>query len=479
MTTSTSPDAATTPDTPSTDPPRLLSRAHLPVAGAAVGLVTLSAFENRAVGTVLPTVAHDLGGLALFGAANAAPLVAFVVSIAVAGTWADHRGPIRPLGAGLATFALAQACAGLAPSMAVFVGARLVSGVAEGLVDIGLNVLVARALPAALRPKVFATFAAAWVLPSVLGPGVAGGIAEHAGWRWVFLLAVALLVPCVALLTPTVLAVRRTPVPGTPWSDAERRRVRWAALAALALAAVTAGGVGGGSAGGLRPAGPLLLAAGLVVLAAAARAMLPPGSLRARPGIPALVAFRALLAVSFGTMSAHLPLMLTELRGLGPQLAGVSLSIAGVFWSVGSWLQSPDAVQRRVPPEVRLRVGFGLIALGAAGPALLALDEVPLAAGLAGWAVCGVGIGMSSPTVSTQVLALAPRDGQGRAVSATGLANSMGSTVGLTVAGAAVAAAAPDLGPGLFVGIILGSAALAVLGALLAPRGAGGDTPVG
>ena len=53
--------------------PSLLAREHLPFATGAVALVTLGAFENRAVSTVLPTVARDLDGLWLFGAASAAP----------------------------------------------------------------------------------------------------------------------------------------------------------------------------------------------------------------------------------------------------------------------------------------------------------------------------------------------------------------------------------------------------------------------
>ena len=52
--------------------PSLLSRAHLPFAAGAVALVTLGAFENRAVSTVLPTAARELDGLWLFGAASAA-----------------------------------------------------------------------------------------------------------------------------------------------------------------------------------------------------------------------------------------------------------------------------------------------------------------------------------------------------------------------------------------------------------------------
>lgn len=44
-----------------TNPPRLLTRANLPLTVGAIALVTLGAFENRAVTTALPTAITALG----------------------------------------------------------------------------------------------------------------------------------------------------------------------------------------------------------------------------------------------------------------------------------------------------------------------------------------------------------------------------------------------------------------------------------
>jgi len=41
---------------------RLFTRRYLPFVIAAVSLVTLAAFENRATSTILPSVARDLHG---------------------------------------------------------------------------------------------------------------------------------------------------------------------------------------------------------------------------------------------------------------------------------------------------------------------------------------------------------------------------------------------------------------------------------
>src|SRR6476469_1151953 len=109
--------------------PRL--REHLALSVGTVAMVTLAAFADRAVGTALPTVVRDFDSLASFGLANAAPAASFLVALAVAGAWADRRGPLPVLRTGVAAFAAAQLLVGLAWAMPVVVAGRLVSGFAE------------------------------------------------------------------------------------------------------------------------------------------------------------------------------------------------------------------------------------------------------------------------------------------------------------------------------------------------------------
>ena len=471
--------------------PSLLAREHLPFATGAVALVTLGAFENRAVSTVLPTVARDLDGLWLFGAASAAPLVTFVVATTVAGLWSDRRGPRPVLLAGMASFVAGQLLSGLAPTMVLFVGGRLLGGLAEGLFDVGLTVLVARALPPSLRPKVFATFAAAWVLPSLLGPSVAGLIAEHVGWRAVFLIGVALLGPVVALLRPAMTSTQArsgrssgAPTNGTtPAAGADRpddpqapvpsRAAGWAVVAATGLAALTAGGSllpRGGLEG---PVGGLLVLVGVAALVPSLRAILPAGTLTGAPGIPALTAARGLLGAAFGTTGGLLPLMLTEVHHYGPAAAGVSLTITGLFWALGSQVQGLRVVQERTSVTTRLRAGFGLLTLGLLGPVALSLEVVPMWLGLAAWAVAGVGIGITSPAISNHVLTLSTEADQGRNSAASFLAPSVTQAVAFAASGAVIAWRADRLGGGLFAVVMAGSVAAGAAGLALARRAAG------
>lgn len=460
-------------------PPRptsLLDRAHLPFVVGAVALVTLGAFENRATMTVLPTVARDLDGLWLFGAASAAPLVSFVVATVVAGAWADHRGPVRPLQAGMLVFTASQVAMALAPGMAVFALGRFGSGIAEALMDVSLTVLLARTMPEELRAKVFAAFAAAWVLPSLVGPPVAGLLTEARSWRSVFGIGVALLPIAWLLLRPAMRAERAVPqafhATDAAWTPSEHRAVRAAALAAGGLAALTAGGSLLGRGGPVEALAGVLVLAGTACALPAIRTILPAGTLRFARGIPALVALRGLVGAAFGTAGSLLPLMLTTIHGLGPAAAGVSLSVTGLSWATGSQLHGLDVVQRRVSAVRRLVVGFALITLGILGPTLTSLDALPVVAGLVLWGVAGLGMGIVSPTLSTQLLLYAPVGDQGRITAASSLTASVAQAVGLAAAGGLIAWQAPDLPGWLFAGTMATCAAVGAVG-LAAARRAG------
>ena len=454
-------------------PVRLLDRRHLPVVAGVLALVTLAAFENRAVTTILPTVVRHLDGWALFGAATGASLVTFTVAAAWSGGWTDRVGPRPVLLWGLGAFVAAQVVSAVAPTMGVFVAGRAVSGAAEALVDTSLMVLVAQALPAALRAKVFASFAAAWILPSLLGPSVAGAVDALAGWRAVFL-GPLLVAPLALLLVRPALRRSRPGSGGAAPEPGGGARVGASMLLAAGLAVTT-------FAGPLlaapheRPLGVAVVAGGVVLVAVGARLTLPRGTARLAPGVPAVIGLRLLVAAAFTGVGAVIPLMLVTTRGATTAVAGVSLSVTGTLWAAGSWASSTEPAQRRLSATARVRLGALLIALGAAGPVLIALDVVGLVAGMVGWAAAAAGMGILSPTLSTELLRLAPEAEQGRASAAQGLAISTGVALQTGVVGGVVAWLGPGAGGAAFAALMAGGAATA----LVAAAGAGRLTPRG
>ncbi|HZE33613.1 MAG TPA: MFS transporter, partial [Actinoallomurus sp.] len=191
-----------------TRPPSLLAGPYrMPTVGI-VSVVALLAFEAMAVGTAMPVAARDLNGLPLYAWAFSAVFIAGLVANVVSGGWADARGPARPLFTGLAVFVAGLLIAGTAPTMVWFVGGRAIQGFGSGLASVPLYVIVARVYPEEYRPKIFAAMAGAWVVPSLVGPSIGGLVAQHLGWRWVFLGIVPLVVPAASTLVPVLRGLR-------------------------------------------------------------------------------------------------------------------------------------------------------------------------------------------------------------------------------------------------------------------------------
>jgi MFS family permease len=457
--------AAAAPPLPAAPPappaPRLLDRPHRAFTVGAVALVWLIAFEALAVTTAMPTVARALDGLALYGLAFGMPMAAGVVGMVVSGIWSDARGPSAPMWHGVAWFVVGLLVTGSAPTMEVVVAGRVVQGLGGGLLSVALYVVVARVYPASLHPRVFAAFSAAWVLPSIVGPAVAGLVAEHVGWRWVFLAVPALALPAALLLRPALAGLPRTRARVARGSAV---RVAWAAGAAGGVALLHSAGQQRG------PVALLLTAGGIVALVASVPRLLPAGFHLARAGMPAVVALRGLAAAAFTGAEVFVPLMLSRERGLSPATAGLVLTASALTWSAGSWFQGRQ--RQPLSRTALLRLGMTLIGASVALAALTVSPDVPVLVGIAGWSLAGFGMGVIYPTLSVLTLELSGEAEQGRNSSALQLGESLFAATVLAVGGA-IFAATTEPGPGSYLAGFAVAGGMAVLGVGVAGRAGG------
>ncbi|WP_246083683.1 MFS transporter [Nonomuraea diastatica] len=418
-----------------------------------VALIMLTAFEAMAVATAMPVVARDLGGMHLYNLAFSATLAASVIATVLGGRWSDVRGPLPPHAAGVTSFVAGLLLAGLAPTMEVFVAGRFVQGLGAGLIQVALYVLVARVYPGSMHPKVFALFSAAWVLPSMVGPAIAGFVVEKIDWRWIFL-GVSLIVIPAALLLWRGTAGREVrdgvagPAPGLG------RKLVWATLTAVSAALIQYGSA-------LKLAGLPLLLIGIVLLVVALPRLLLPGSLKAARGLPTAPVLRGLAFGSLTAAEVLIPLMLISERGLTPTGAGIVLTIGALGWSAGSWIKGRGTIS----DMTAIRGGAAMIALGISLVTLVLIDSVPIAVAYVAMAIAGLGIGALHPTVSVLVLKMSKEGEEGRNSAAVGVGESVFTVVAVAVSGALFTAAAQNYLAGLIFAV-----ALAVLAFLLAPR---------
>ncbi|QGG42135.1 MFS transporter [Aeromicrobium yanjiei] len=354
-------------------------------------LAFLVAFESLAVATVMPVVADELDGLTLYALSFAAPMAVGVVSMTLAGPLMDRHGPALAVRGGVLVFSLGLLVAGLASSMPVFLVGRAVQGLGIGFISVGLYVVIGRTFHEDVRARVFTVMTSAWVLPALVGPLLAGTIADLVGWRWVFLA-----VPAVALASLGLIWQALDRIDGDPAVVLEGRRVWWAALVAAGVLSV--------SLAGQRAVTwwPVLLVAALVVTLRYGPRLVPPGSWRGRPGLPRVIATRSLLGAAFVGAETYVPLSLVQHRGLSAAQAGLLLTSGAVLWFAGSWLAAHVPVLASKP--LRVRLGSVCVLVGTAAGFLALLDEVPVAVVAAVWGVGGLGMGMALSTLGVLLL---------------------------------------------------------------------------
>ncbi|MES2211220.1 MAG: MFS transporter [Chloroflexota bacterium] len=437
-----------------------------------VGLVltiTLVAAEALAVSTAMPIVARELGGLELYGAVFAAFFLGSLIGITVVGGLIDERGVAFPFVIGLGLFAIGLFISGFATSMPMVVVGRFIQGVGGGTVPPVAYVAIGRSLPEHLRPRMFATLSGAWVVPGLVGPAIAGFVAETWHWRAVFLG----LLPLIAIAgTIASRAMRRLPQETNgPSVQPGIGRRGWTRRYLLAVA--TAVGTGILTTALLQPDLLVLISMaglGLAIGGYAFHQLTPAGTLRLARGFPAAVLLRGVLTFAFFTVDANITLLLQEVRGWSAFGAGIALSAATVSWSVGAWYQSRHSV--RTGPERFVRLGFPVVAVGMAGVALALLPVVPAWIAIPFFAIAGLGMGLSYSQFAIIVLRDAPPEEQGTATAAISLSDALGTALGTGIAGALIAAgvranagAAPGLGAAIAMGVFV-----ALLGFLAAPR---------
>ena len=421
----------------------------------AVALIFLAAIEALAVTTVMPIVSTALDGEALFAVAFAGTLATSVIGMVATGAWADARGPRGALYVAVTLFIIGLLISGFAATMHQFLIGRLVQGLGTGGQTVALYVVVARLYPPHLHGRIFAAFAAAWVVPSMVGPFLAGAVAEYLDWRWAFL-GVAVLTAVAFLM----IAIRLRGVDLGHGEPQDRRTLVIRLLLAVVVA-VLAVVIGFTAEMELWVAWPVALGA-VLAIGFAVLPLLPRRTLRAGPGLPSVVLMRGIIAGAFFATEAYIPYLLMRKFDFSATWAGIALMLAALAWAGASALQG----------RFGERLGnhrITLISLSALVVAILcvltaAVFDVSPAVVILGWASAGGGMGLLYPRLTVLTLAYSDETNQGFNSSALSISDATGSAVAIALAGLGVASLGGEVGAvGVVFAFCIALVALAVL----------------
>ncbi len=315
--------------------------------------------------------------------------------------------------------------AGVAPSMEILVAGRLIQGLGIGGQTVALYVVVARVYPPAVHGRVFAAFSAAWVVPSLIGPFLAGAVAEYLHWRWVFL-GVAVLT--VVAYTMVVLRLR-----GLALHTDEPATGRIAPRLACAVA-VAVGALGAQPRRRARHPGRLWLSqhpsssSDWRAVRCCRRARSSQGA-----GCPSVVLMRGLIAGALFGAEIYVPYLLIDEYDFSPTWAGLGLTAAALAWAVAADVQGRFG-DRMGNARITV-IGTALLFAAVVIAAITAMAHLPAAVLIAGWALAGGGMGLMYPRLTVLTLAYSTPQNQGFNSSALSISDSVGAATTIAAMG--------------------------------------------
>lgn len=388
----------------------------------------LAALDATVVGTAMPTIIGELGGLPLYPWAFASYLLAATVTGPVFGKLSDTYGRKPVYLAGIALFLLGSALAGASQSMAALIAFRTLQGLGAGAVQPVAITIVGDIFELEARARIQGLFGAVWGISAILGPAVGGLLTDLASWRWVFYLNIPFGLVAAILLAATL----------TESFERRDRRVDYLGTALLTggLVAVLLALLGEP---GLSAYRLLMFSGGVVALVIfvfverwAEDPIVPLDLFEDRILSVSAVGNLAMGGVLLG-VSVYVPLFVQGSLGGTALTAGAAVASLSIGWPVGSFVGGRMLL--RTGYRTTLLLGSGLVAAGSA--MCVPMDRgTTLPYVVIAVVVVGLGLGFSSTSYLVSVQNAVPWRRRGVATSSVVFFRTVGGSVGVAIMGA-------------------------------------------
>ena len=399
----------------------------------AVMLATfLAALDTSVVGTAMPTIIGELGGLALYSWVFSAYLLTSTTAVPVFGRLSDRYGRKPVFFAGTALFLSGSVLCGSAGSMEQLVAFRAVQGLGAAAVVPTSLTIVGDIFSVAERARVQGLLSVVWGVSAILGPGLGGLIVDKFQWRWLFYVNVPFGLASVVLLT---ICFREQSTRRTPSID-----YTGAALLIIAFAAVLLGLLQLGQPTSAFPIPPwalILAGAGLLGLfvrrqTQAAEPLLPVSLFKSRLYTLSNASGFLAGAVLMGVDSFVPPFVQGVLGGTAVN-AGAVLAPMSIGWTVASFFSGRMMVRHGYRYAVIL--GTALILSGAI--LLLVASDVLVGQAwlMLAMLVMGSGMGFAMTSFLVAVQSSVEWSERGIATASVSFFQNIGGAVGVSLMG--------------------------------------------
>ncbi|WP_436232774.1 MDR family MFS transporter [Actinacidiphila alni] len=168
------------------------------------GLMTallLAMLDNMIVGTAMPTIVGELGGLNHLSWVVTAYTLATAASTPIWGKLGDMYGRKGIFLTSIVLFLFGSALSGMSQSMDQLISFRAVQGLGAGGLMVGVMAIIGELIPPRERGKYQGLMAGVMAVAMIGGPLVGGSITDNWGWRWSFYINLPIGVIALAMVT--------------------------------------------------------------------------------------------------------------------------------------------------------------------------------------------------------------------------------------------------------------------------------------
>ncbi|MFI6793088.1 MDR family MFS transporter [Nonomuraea sp. NPDC050383] len=409
---------------------------YLAVFGLLLGMF-LAMLDGLIVGTALPTIVGDLGGLNHLPWVVTAYMLAGAATTPIWGKLGDLYGRKASFITAIALFMAGSVLSGVSQDMSQLIAFRAVQGLGAGGLMVGALAIIGVLVPPRHSGRLQSMIGVIMPIAYIGGPLVGGLLTDYLSWRWTFYVNLPL--GAVALLIITT-RIHLPPV--------ERVKVRidygGAALLTTAIVALTLLASWGGTTYSwsspqvlaLTAVAVLALAGFVAVERRAAEPIIPPRLFHDR-NFTLVQVLSFLVGAIMLSVTNYLPQYMQFVQGFSPAASGMLL-LPLMFGMLGAQLVTGRLISANGRYRVHPILGGALMIAGAL--LLLLLDvATPAAAASALGLVIGTGMGlvMQSTTLVTMNSA-DPRD-MGAASGTVTLLRTIGGSLGIALLGSVYA----------------------------------------
>ncbi|MGW1744783.1 MDR family MFS transporter [Streptomyces sp. NPDC002092] len=161
----------------------------------------LAMLDNMIVGTAMPTIVGELGGLEHLSWVVTAYTLATAASTPIWGKLGDMYGRKGAFMTSIVIFLIGSALSGMAQNMGELIGFRAIQGLGAGGLMVGVMAIIGDLIPPRERGKYQGMMAGVMALAMIGGPLVGGTITDNWGWRWSFYINLPLGVVSLGLIS--------------------------------------------------------------------------------------------------------------------------------------------------------------------------------------------------------------------------------------------------------------------------------------